>query len=456
MLLLCYSLFAETDYSVDGYSGVELSLPSKKNNCIPSVKARVALPFSLFPETSAEFWKKIGISSQLSWGSRLIVTGGNINISGSYSLLNSPEITLPTTPFASLGFTEAGINGSLNSYSSPSANYGLTASLLLNKRNKVPVLFQVGLKENSPAAASISLPFQIKNLNFSLISLFGFYQLESTLAEIDDSWFLKEIPYQKEFGVGFAQEIRLSIKKNRLQLIGGAFTSPFGDVDFWGKVIGSSSIGNFSFKGGLYCGEKNMISGNGRRLDNNFQWYINPQLIIPIKSVKFGRLKMGAMFASEKKVSSGKSPLSYTEGKTKAGIEFYVPNFTVRATAGFEGFSLNRKEDSVFLDLEELYKAKFELSVRKIPYVSTINTDFDINYIPSRKKTETGVKLTINPSNIQKKGWKQVIPAVSLASDFVFLDGEYKSCTTETKASWLIRNGYFSIRGSLGLKVKNE
>lgn len=456
MLLLCNYLFSETDYYATGYSGIELFFPSKNNKFIPGIKTRLALPFHFFSEINKDNWKELSISSQLSWGSRLLITGGNISISGSYSLLNNPQITLPATVFSGLSFSEGGINGNLSSFSSPSSTYGLTSSILLNKEGKVPVLLQLGIREENPFAASFTIPFTVNTINFSLISLGGFCHLDSSIPSTDDSWFVKDIPYKEEINFGFVQEIRMSVNKNRLQIICGGFTSPYKNMNLWSKVIGSYSLGNFLLKGGFYCGEKNMISVTGKQLNKNLQWYFNPQWVYSLKRIKYGKIKFGSMFAAERNVVKDINQISYMEGKAKVGIEFYIPAFTFRITGGYEGFYLSKGWEEFFDSTEESYKGKIEFSIRKIPYISTINTDLTLNYYPNKHKTESNFNISMRPYNSQKKGWKQIVPSLSISTDLIFLEAKYKSCRIETKALWQIRKGNFTIRGSLGCKLKNS
>lgn len=447
-------LYAEVSL-VSGSSGLDFSFPFGKNQFVPDVQFKIGMPFELYPACNLEL-DKMDIGLKLQWKSRLSIFAGTLVHSGTVSLLKNPDFSLTLSPLGVFSFSGTGIQTSLPSFSDSKSPYSVAMSLLIGKTAEKNALIQAAVSQEDFYSVGFVVPFSKNNLNFTLITLGGFYRLPPELPDKTDSWFVKDVPYGGGYNFGLVQELRFSNKKIKIQGNLGMFSSPFGGIDFWTRFAGNYTLGCFDIKGGFYLGDYDIITANGSRISNVFQSYINPQFNLPLGNSKYNKLRLGLAFATEGRNTSGKEPVFLVEGKLKGGMEFYSPRFVTQLIGGWQGFSIYGSPIDSVSKAEEKFVSELDFSLKNLFWNANFGTGFKSTIYSSKDRKEFGIKTSITPVATKNKGWRQLIPSVSAATDFVFREKEFYSVATKINASWTIREGFITAKASLTVEFDNK
>ena len=105
---------------------------------------------------------------------------------------------------------------------------------------------------------------------------------------------------------------------------------------------------------------------------------------------------------------------------------------------------------------EEKFVSELDFSLKNLFWNANFGTGFKSTIYSSKDRKEFGIKTSITPVATKNKGWRQLIPSVSAATDFVFREKEFYSVATKINASWTIREGFITAKASLTVEFDNK
>ena len=425
ILLFCNLLcFAYEKLNLKGYIGSELSVPNKTSDMIPDVKIRLSFLDSF----------KTGL--RLSWNGKVIIYAGNITFSGTVSVLKNPDFSLVLSPTGSSAFSAAGISASLPSYSGSDSPLAVFVSCPLGI--KPGSSFQITVSEKNEYFTAFTIPFPLKKLSITSSTVFGVYNLESTLPDSEDSWFEKDLPYDKIWSFSGAEEIRVRTRFFRGQFMTGFFVSPFGSVDSWARIRGVYNAGSFSVDSGFYVGDSDIVSSSNR-IRSTLQFFVTPQVrfVLPQKNGSY--IKLGVSFAGDGKNADAISPFS-VENKIRFASELSFPMVRLRLYAGKQ---------------KEKYTGDIQMVLRNLPFDCDFSIDVSGSSYPKHNDFFNKADLTfcfgIEPYGKMLSEYS-FIPTISAKKTATFREGNFNSFFTEVAASWAYRTKFITLRGKLAVE----
>ncbi len=424
ILLFCNLLcFAYEKLNLKGYIGSELSVPNKASDIIPDIKIRLSFLDSF----------KTGL--RLSWNGKVIIYAGNITFSGTVSALKNPDFSLVLSPTGSSAFSATGISASLPSYSGSASSLAIFASFPLGI--KPGSSFQITATEKNEFFTAFTIPFLLKKISITSVSIFGLYNLKSTLPDSEDAWFEDDLPYDKTWLFSGAEEIRVRTRFFRGQFMTGFFVSPFGSIDPWSRIRGVYNAGILSVDSGFYIGDYDIVSASNR-IRSTLQFFVTPQVrfVFPQKNGSY--IKFGVSFASDGKNADAISPFS-VENKIRFGTELSLPMFRLRLYAGKQ---------------REKYVGDMEMLLRNLPIDMNFSFDVSGSIYPKNTgffdKADLAFVFGIEPyGKMQSKYY--FIPTISAKKTATIREGNFNSFFTEVAASWAYRIKFLTMRGKLAI-----
>ena len=106
-------------------------------------------------------------------------------------------------------------------------------------------------------------------------------------------------------------------------------------------------------------------------------------------------------------------------------MEFYSPRFVTQLIGGWQGFSIYGSPIDSVSKAEEKFVSELDFSLKNLFWNANFGTGFKSTIYSSKDRKEFGIKTSITPVATKNKGWRQLIPSVSAATDFVFREKEF-------------------------------